>query len=103
VPYTATAPAIGGGLMLAASSLAGKVARYCLAGSDQPRADGAARAGSGWAVQRESTATGADLTGLVRTLWDGDLHRRTAVDVLPSVCKQGAGGSNPPSSTRPKT
>jgi len=45
--------------MLAASSLAGKVARYCLTGSDQPRVGEAARAGSGWAVQQESTATGA--------------------------------------------
>jgi hypothetical protein len=50
-------------------------------------------------VQHESTATGADLTGLVRTPWDGDLHRRTAVDVLPADGMQEVRGSNPRSST----
>jgi hypothetical protein len=30
---------------------------------------------AGWPVQQESTATGADLTGRARTLWDGDLRR----------------------------
>jgi hypothetical protein len=28
----------------------------------------------GAAIQRESTATGADLPGLMGTLWDGDLR-----------------------------
>jgi len=51
-------------------------------------------------VQRESTATGADLTGLERTPWDGDLHRCTAVDVLPADGMQEARGSSPLSSTR---
>ena len=50
-------------------------------------------------VQQESTATGADLTGLVRTLWDGDLHRSTRVDVLPGDGMQEARGSSPLSST----
>ena len=50
-------------------------------------------------VQRESTATGADLTGLVRTLWDGDLRRQTYVDVLPADGMQEVRGSNPLSST----
>jgi hypothetical protein len=54
----------------------------------------------GWPVQRESTATGADLTGLVRTLWDGDLHRRTSVNVLPADGMQEVRGSNPLSSTQ---
>ena len=53
----------------------------------------------GWPVQQESTATGADLTGPVRTLWDGDLHRCTAVDVLPVDGMQEVRGSNPLSST----
>ena len=57
---------------------------------------------AGWPVQRESTATGADLTGLVRTRWDGDLHRRTAVDVLPADGMQEVRGSNPLSSTQVK-
>src|ERR1017187_6200708 len=35
------------------------------------------------AVQHENTATGLDSGGLMRTSWDGDLHRCTAVDVLP--------------------
>jgi hypothetical protein len=35
-------------------------------------------------VQRESTATGADLPGLVGTLWDGDLRGQTLVDCLPA-------------------
>jgi hypothetical protein len=52
-----------------------------------------------WPVQRESTATGADLTGWVRTAGDGDLHRRTAVDVLPVDGMQEVRGSNPRSST----
>jgi hypothetical protein len=34
-------------------------------------------------VQHESTATGLDSGGLMRTSWDGDLHRCTSVDVLP--------------------
>ena len=42
----------------------------------------------------------ADLTGLVRTLWDGDLHRRTAADVLPADGMQEVRGSNPLSSTQ---
>ena len=46
-----------------------------------------------------STASGADLTGLVRTPWDGDLHRRTTVDVLPADGMQEVRGSNPRSST----
>jgi len=50
-------------------------------------------------VQRESTATGADLTGLVRTLWDGDLRGQTPVDVLPVDGMQEVRGSNPRSST----
>jgi len=50
-------------------------------------------------VQHESTATGAHLAGLVRTLGDGDLHRRTAVDVLPADGMQEVRGSNPLSST----
>ena len=48
----------------------------------------------------ESTATGADLTGLVRTLWDCDLRRRTAVDMLPADGMQEVRGSNPRSSTQ---
>ena len=56
----------------------------------------------GWPAQQESTATGADLTGLVRTSWDGDLHRRTAVDVLPADGMQEVRGSNPRSSTGQK-
>ena len=52
------------------------------------------------AVQQESTATGADLTGRARTSWDGDLHRRTAVDVLPADGMQEVRGSNPLSSTQ---
>ncbi len=54
---------------------------------------------AGWPVQQESTATGADLTGRARTSWDGDLHRRTAVDVLPADGMQEVRGSNPLSST----
>jgi hypothetical protein len=57
---------------------------------------------AGWPVQQESTATGADLTGRARTSWDGDLHRRTAVDVLPADGMQEARGSNPLSSTFPQ-
>jgi hypothetical protein len=57
---------------------------------------------AGWPVQQESTATGADLTGLVRTIWNGDLHRRTAVDVLPVDGMQEVRGSNPLSSTGQK-
>jgi hypothetical protein len=33
------------------------------------------------------------------TFQDGGLRGWTPVDVLPSVCKQGVGGSSPPSST----
>jgi hypothetical protein len=54
---------------------------------------------AGWPVQQESTATGADLTGRARTSWDGDLHRSTAVDVLPADGMQEVRGSNPRSST----
>jgi hypothetical protein len=54
---------------------------------------------AGWPVQQESTATGADLTGRARTSWDGDLRRRTAVDVLPADGMQEVRGSNPRSST----
>ena len=57
---------------------------------------------AGWPVQQESTATGADLTGRARTSWDGDLHRRTAVDVLPADGMQEVRGSNPLSSTGQK-
>jgi len=57
---------------------------------------------AGWPVQQESTATGADLTGLVRTLWDGDLRRRIAADVLPADGMQEVRGSNPLSSTGQK-
>ena len=57
---------------------------------------------AGWPVQQESTATGADLTGRARTSWDGDLHRRTAVDVLPADGMQEVRGSNPRSSTGQK-
>jgi hypothetical protein len=57
---------------------------------------------AGWPVQRESTATGADLTGRARTSWDGDLHRRTAADVLPADGMQEARGSSPLSSTFPQ-
>jgi hypothetical protein len=39
------------------------------------------------------------LTGRARTSWDGDLHRRTAVDVLPADGMQEVRGSNPRSST----
>ena len=58
---------------------------------------------AGWPVQQESTATGADLTGRARTSWDGDLHRRTAVDVLPADGMQEVRGSNPLSSTPGQT
>jgi hypothetical protein len=54
---------------------------------------------AGWPVQQESTATGADLTGQAHTSWDGDLHRRTSVDVLPVDGMQEVRGSNPRSST----
>jgi hypothetical protein len=54
---------------------------------------------AGWPVQQETTATGADLTGRVRTSWDGDLRRRTAVDVLPADGMQEVRGSNPLIST----
>jgi hypothetical protein len=57
---------------------------------------------AGWPVQQESTATGADLTGRARTSWDGDLHRRTAVDALPADGMQEVRGSNPRSSTGKK-
>jgi hypothetical protein len=50
-------------------------------------------------VQHESTATDLDRSGLVRTFWDGDLHRWTAVDVLPLYGMQEVWGSNPHSST----
>jgi hypothetical protein len=51
----------------------------------------------------ESTATGADLTGLACTLWNCDLHRRTAVDVLPTDGVHGGLGHlgrDPPSAAR---
>jgi hypothetical protein len=51
-------------------------------------------------VQQESTATGGDLTGRAGTSWDGDLRRRTAVDVLPVDGMQEVRGSNPLSSTQ---
>jgi hypothetical protein len=66
------------------------------------RADRAVRAGEerpGF-VQQKSTATGADLGGLVRTLRDCDLHICTAVDVVPLNRMQEVWGSNPDSSTR---
>ena len=55
---------------------------------------------AGWPVQQESTATGADLAGLVRTPWDGDLRGQTLVDVLPADGMQEVRGSNPRSSTQ---
>ena len=55
---------------------------------------------TGRVVQHESTATGLDSGGLVRTSWDGDLHRWTAVDVLPLDGMQEVSGSSPLSSTR---
>jgi hypothetical protein len=54
---------------------------------------------AGLPVQQESTATGADLAGLVCTLWDGDLREQTLVDVLPVDGMQEVRGSNPLSST----
>jgi hypothetical protein len=51
-------------------------------------------------VQHESTATCLDSGGLVRTLRDGDLHRWTAVDVVPLYGMQEVWGSNPHSSTQ---
>ena len=54
---------------------------------------------TGRVVQHESTATGLDSGGLVRTSWDGDLHRWTAVDVLPLDGMQEVSGSSPLSST----
>ena len=51
-------------------------------------------------VQHESTATGLDSGGLMRTFWDGNLHRCTSVDVLPLYGMQEVWGSNPHSSTR---
>jgi hypothetical protein len=51
-------------------------------------------------VQQESAATGADLAGLIRTPWDGDLHTRIPVDVLPAYGMQEVRGSNPLSSTQ---
>src|ERR1039457_1716936 len=57
----------------------------------------------GWrlgTVQHESTATGLDSGGLQRTSWDADLHRWTAVDVVPLYGMQEVWGSNPHSSTR---
>jgi hypothetical protein len=53
----------------------------------------------GRGVQHESTATGLDSGGLVRTPGDGDLHGWTAVDVLPLDGMQEVRGSNPRSST----
>jgi hypothetical protein len=47
----------------------------------------------------EKSATGADLTGLVCTLWDVDLRGRTAADVLPADGMQEVRGSSPLSST----
>ena len=38
----------------------------------------------------------------MRTAWDGDLHRCTAVDVLPVDGMQEVRGSNPLSSTQVK-
>jgi hypothetical protein len=38
----------------------------------------------------------------MRTAWDGDLHRSTAVDVLPVDGMQEARGSSPLSSTQVK-
>jgi hypothetical protein len=56
----------------------------------------------GWTlgtVQQESTATGLDSGGLMRTFWDGDLHRWTAVEVVPLYGMQEVWGSNLHSST----
>ena len=50
-------------------------------------------------VQQESTATGLDSGGLVRTSWDGDLRLYTLVDGLPLDGMQEVWGSNPHSST----
>jgi hypothetical protein len=54
-----------------------------------------------WArvVQQESTATGLDSDGLVRTSWDGDLRLYTRVDGLPLDGMQEVWDSNPHSST----
>jgi hypothetical protein len=54
-------------------------------------------------VQHESTATGVDSGGLVRTSWAGDLRVWTAVDVLPLDGMQEVWGSNPHSSTQVRT
>ena len=51
------------------------------------------------AVQQESTATGPDSGGLVRTSRDGDVGRWTRADVLPADGMQEVRGSNPLSST----
>ena len=49
--------------------------------------------------KHESTATGLDSGGLMRTSRDSDLHRCTSVDVLPLYGMQEVWGSNPHSST----
>jgi hypothetical protein len=53
-------------------------------------------------VQHESTATGPDGGALWETLQDGDLHRWTREDVLPTDGMQEVRGSNPLSSTFPQ-
>src|ERR1019366_908321 len=50
-------------------------------------------------VQQESTATGLESGGLVRTSGDGDLRLYTRVDGLPLDGMQEVRGSNPRSST----
>jgi hypothetical protein len=60
---------------------------------------GAGSMEAGLAVQQESTATGPDCGGLVRTSWDGGLRRWTVVDALPADGMQEVRGSNPHSST----
>ena len=54
------------------------------------------------AVQQESTATGPDSGGLMRTSRDGDLRGWTRADVLPADGMQEVRGSNPRSSTGQK-
>ena len=53
-------------------------------------------------VQQEGTATGRDHGGLAGTREDGDLHRDTAMDVLPPDGMQEVSGSSPLSSTGQK-
>jgi hypothetical protein len=54
------------------------------------------------AAQQQSTATGRDRKGRVRTPWDCDLRGWTPVDGLPLDGMQEVWGSNPHSSTGQK-